>query len=81
MRAHIGGVTEVRTAGSTVRELLHGLQESHPALNSYLYDESGTLRPIVSVYVNDVHSRLVQGLDTPLRDGDEVYITPLVMGG
>jgi molybdopterin converting factor small subunit len=35
----------------------------------------------VQIYVNDEHVRFRQDLDTPLRDGDQVYVTPLVMGG
>jgi len=34
--------------------------------------KEGALRRRVSVYVNDRHVRLLQGLETPLQDGDEI---------
>ena len=46
-----------------------------------VFTESGALRPRVNIYVNDEHIRFRQGLETPLQDGDTVYITPIIMGG
>jgi molybdopterin converting factor small subunit len=44
-------------------------------------DERGTLRPHVNVFVGDTSIRETGQLDTPLRDGDEVFIIPAVSGG
>ena len=46
-----------------------------------LRNESGALRPRVNIYVNDEHVRFRQGLQTPLQDGDTVYVMPIIMGG
>jgi molybdopterin converting factor small subunit len=35
----------------------------------------------VNVYVNDEHVRYRQGLQTPLREGDLVFVVPTIMGG
>jgi molybdopterin converting factor small subunit len=64
-----------------VQEALAQLMEAYPALHPVLWGDGGSLRPQVSVYVNDVHIRYLEGLETPLAEGDEVYVVPLVMGG
>ena len=64
-----------------VAEAVGQLESAYPALVPVLRDEEGALRPRVSVYVNDRHVRFLQGLETPLEDGDEVYVLPVVMGG
>ena len=81
LRSHTGGRTEIDLEAESVRQALHCLEERFPTLTPLLRDESGALRPRVNIYVNDEHVRFRQGLDTPLHDGDQVYVTPLVMGG
>ena len=43
--------------------------------------EDGALHKFVNVYVDDDDVRYLQGLDTPVADGDEVSILPAVAGG
>jgi molybdopterin synthase sulfur carrier subunit len=81
LRSQTGGVTEVSVQGATVAEALRGLEAALPGLASVLRDEGGNLRPIVNVYVNDEHVRYRQGLQTPLREGDLVFVVPTIMGG
>jgi len=79
--AKSGGKTRLTVHAADVREALQQLAEACPGLTSVLWDDSGSLRPQVSVYVNDVHVRYLRGVATPLADEDEVYVMPLVMGG
>ncbi len=81
LRSHTGGATQVDVQATTVEQALHGLEERFPALVPLLRDEGGALRPRVNLYVNDEHVRYRQGMQTPLRDGDLVYVTPIIMGG
>jgi len=81
LRSQPDGVTEIAVDGDTVAQALRDLEERYPGLTRYLRDESGALRPRVNIYVNDEHVRFRQGLQTPLHDGDQVYVVPLVMGG
>ena len=46
-----------------------------------LCDESGELRRFINIYVNGEDIRFLSGLETPLKDGDEVSIVPAVAGG
>ena len=41
-----------------------------------MFDEAGVLRRFIMVFVNGEDVRLLQKLDTPLKDGDEIIITP-----
>ncbi len=81
LRAKTGGANQVEVEAQDVAQALECLQAMFPALSTVLRDESGTLRPRVNLYVNDVHVRFLQGLETPLHDGDRVYVVPIVMGG
>ena len=81
LRAQTHGLTTVEVEAYDVSEALCRMEEMHPALTPTLRDDAGALLPRVNVYINDVHIRFRQGMDTPLQDGDQVYIVPLVMGG
>jgi molybdopterin synthase sulfur carrier subunit len=81
LRAQTDGLTCAEVEARDVAEALRRVQELCPALTPILCDDTGAIRPRVNVYVNDVHVRFGRGMDTPLQDGDQVYIVPLVMGG
>ena len=46
-----------------------------------LYDDTGKPRRICSIYVNEEDMRLLQGLNTPVKDGDTVTLTAAIAGG
>ena len=60
---------------------LKGLAEQHPGLQPHLFDESGTLRSFIRVYVGDEDIHALQGEETPLNSSDEVSIIPAIAGG
>jgi len=41
----------------------------------------GTPRSLINIYINGKNSKFTNGMETPLKDGDEVYILPAVAGG
>ncbi len=59
--------------GTRLRELLNAVFARHN-LRDLLLDESGNLKPYARVLVNGRFSELLQGLDTPVRDGDTVVL-------
>jgi molybdopterin converting factor small subunit len=79
--ARANGQTHVAVQAADVGEALRQLSKACPELGPLLWDDTGSLRSQVNVYVNDVHARYLDGTSTPLRDGDQVYVVPLVMGG
>jgi molybdopterin synthase sulfur carrier subunit len=74
-------VRRVSADGGSVAECIASLEASYPGLKERLCDESGEIRRFVNIYVNGEDVRFLQGLATPLKDGDEVSIVPAVAGG
>ncbi len=67
--------------GGTLLACIDSLEQQYPGLKERLCDEGGELRRFVNVYVNGEDIRFQQGLQTPLKPGDEVSIVPAVAGG
>jgi sulfur-carrier protein len=80
LRTYTGGEKAVEGSGSTLSELIDDLEARHGGLRDRLVDEKG-LRRFVNVYVNDEDVRFLDGLATPVKDGDNVTVLPAVAGG
>ena len=81
LRTLTGGQSEVQVDGATVGEVLTSLESAHAGFKERLLDENGGLRRFVNVFVADDDVRFLQGLDTPVPDGETVSISPAVAGG
>ena len=44
-------------------------------------NSDGTPRSLINIYINGKNAKFSSGLDTELKDGDDVYILPAVAGG
>jgi molybdopterin converting factor small subunit len=81
LRPMSGGQSEVKVEGTTLAEVLAALDQAHPGFHDRLFDDEGNLRRFVNVFVADDDVRFLQGLDTPVPDGETVSIIPAVAGG
>ncbi len=81
LRTLTGGEGEVSVSGSTVAEVLKDLDSSHPGFSDRLFDETGALRRFVNIFLTDEDVRFLQGLDTPVAEGQTLSIVPAVAGG
>ena len=81
LRPSVGGEREVAADGASVGEVLRALAEEHPATQSQLFGEGGELNRYVNVYLNDEDVRVLDGLDTPVAEGDVLVILPAMAGG
>jgi MoaD family protein len=81
LRSSTGGESQVEAGGSTVGEVLRALAEQHPATESQLFSEDGELNRYVNVYVNDEDVRVLDGLDTGVKESDTLVILPAMAGG
>jgi molybdopterin synthase sulfur carrier subunit len=81
LRAAASGVSELSLSASDVRSALRAVETSHPNLYSSICDETGAVRRHVNLFVNTLHVRDRNGLDTPLQAGDVITILPSVSGG
>jgi molybdopterin converting factor small subunit len=80
LRTYTDGAKQVEGTGSTLDELFGDLEQRHGGLRARLVDEKG-LRRFVNVYLNDEDVRFLDGLETPVKDGDTVTVLPAVAGG
>ncbi len=81
LRPAVGGERVVSAQGSTLRALIADLDRRHPGIAAQLVEPSGEQRRFVNMYVNDEDVRYLQGLDTPVSEGDVISILPAVAGG
>ena len=81
LRPLSGGNSTVEVAGSTLREVLDALDAAHPGFRDRLFDHEGNQRRFVNLFVADDDVRYLQGMDTPVPDGETVSIIPAVAGG
>ena len=81
LRAAAGGESEALLDGATVQEVLDGLFERFGELRPRIYDDDGSLRRFVNVYLAGEDIRFLEGLSTPVADGSELTILPAVAGG
>mgnify|MGYP000868664712 CR=1 FL=1 len=80
LRPYTAGERQVAAEGTDLSQLISDLDSRHSGLADRLL-EDGRLRRFVNVYLNDEDVRFLDGLATPLRDGDVVTILPAVAGG
>ena len=81
LRASAGGASQAVLDGATVQEVLDGLFEQFDELRARIYDDDGSLRRFVNVYLAGEDIRFLDGLATPVPDGAELTILPAVAGG
>ena len=81
LRTLTGGAGEVQAEGATVGEVLKALDAAHPGFADRLFDEGGNLRRFVNVFLADEDVRFLDGLATPVSDGQTLSIVPAVAGG
>ena len=67
--------------GATVGEALQSLETAHPGFKERLFDDEGGLRRFVNVFVADDDVRYLDGVNTPVPDGETIAIIPAVAGG
>lgn len=81
LRRLAGGKDVVEVTAVTLAECLSTLDKNYAGMKERLCDEKGELRPFVNIYINGEDVRFLKGLQTSLKEGDEVSIVPAVAGG
>ena len=64
-----------------VRRLLDQLEADFSGLKGLVRNEQGEVHHHVNIYVNSEAIEALDGLQTALKDGDEVTIIPALAGG
>jgi molybdopterin synthase sulfur carrier subunit len=81
LRAITSGRGEHRVEAATVEEAFDRLDRAYAGIKGRVCEDDGTVRRFLNVYVNEEDIRFLQGLQTPLKAGDEISIVPAMAGG
>lgn len=76
-----GGRTHVEGRGRDIRELLENLEGQYPGFRNLLFDESHEILGHINIYLNNREISLLQGIETPISEGDQVALIPAMAGG
>jgi molybdopterin converting factor small subunit len=80
LRSLTGGEEAVVVAGGTVAQVIEALEKKCPGIRDRLLDDKG-VRRFVNLYLGDEDIRFLEGLETKLKDGEEISIVPAIAGG
>ena len=81
LRKFTGGAGLFEADAPDVAALLDNLVASHPDIRPHLFDDSGSLRTFIRLYVGDEEIDALDGVSTVLAPGADVSIIPAIAGG
>ena len=81
LRAYTNGQSEVTVSGANISDALNDLTTQYPALKPHIFNEGGELRPFVNLFVGENNIKDLQGVDTPIKDGEKIMLIPSIAGG
>ncbi len=81
LREYTRGESDVEVDAKSVREVIDALNAKFPGIKERICDEHGDVRRFVNIFVNDENVMQGKGINTEVRDRDEVYVLPSIAGG
>jgi molybdopterin converting factor small subunit len=81
MKYYVNNQAEFFVPASTVQDLIDRVVNEYPSVKFHLVDSEGNLRRHFNVFVNNVHIRDLQGLETQLKEEDKVILMASAAGG
>jgi molybdopterin synthase sulfur carrier subunit len=81
LRSLTGGKNEVEVDATDISSALTALDQKHPGIAICVRNEQGEPRKHILIFINNDDIRERQGMQSPLRSGDVVFIMPAVSGG
>src|SRR5512134_3197792 len=81
LRAYTSGKSEVSVNGSNIAEALTDLTTQYPPIKPHLFNDAGELRPFVNLFVGENNIKDLQGVNTPIKDGEKIMLIPSIAGG
>jgi len=81
LRPYTDDQKDVEVGADTVGGALAALVDRYPSVRTHLFDEAGTLRSFVHVFLGDQDVRDLHGEATHLGADDRLLIVPSIAGG
>ena len=72
---------QVNVEGATVRAVLDALDDAYPGFDHLVYDRERRVPAHINIYVNNRAIEELSGVETELRDGDQMAVIPALAGG
>jgi molybdopterin converting factor small subunit len=71
----------VSVEGESVAQVLAALNERYPGFEHLVFDDRGLIPAHINIYVNNQEIHDLDGVETRLRDGDQIAVIPALAGG
>jgi len=81
LRVYAEGQSEFIVSGATAADALTELVTRYPSLKQHIFKDDGELRPFVNLFKGKENIVFLQGLETPISEGDILRIIPSIAGG
>ena len=81
LRKLTGGHADVSAEGESVAQVLDDLEGNYAGFRSKILDDSGDIRRFINLFVNGEDVRYLKGLESGVKEGDEISIIPAIAGG
>ena len=81
LRTFTGGADEIKVEGATVGAAIAALEAAHPGIRERVLSEEGKVLRFVNIFLNDDDIRFLDGLESPVKDGDSISVVPAIAGG
>jgi molybdopterin converting factor small subunit len=81
LRYYTDGQAEVAVNGANVSEAMRDLVKQYPTLEKHLYNGDGNLRNFVNLFLGQNNIKDLQGIETPISEGDTLRLIPSIAGG
>jgi molybdopterin converting factor small subunit len=81
MKFYVNNQAEFSIEASTVQNLIEQVIQQYPAIRFHLLDSEAQLRRHFNIFVNGVHIRDLNGMETPLKEDDKVILMASAAGG
>lgn len=81
LRRLTAGAAKLEMAGNSVGDVIQALEVDYPGIAEKILDQEGEVKRFINVFRNDDEIRALDGLATPVRDGDRISIVPAMAGG
>ena len=81
LRTYTNGQSDVTVSGSNISEALTDLTNRYPTIKPHLFNEGGELRAFVNLFIGENNIKDLQGVNTPISDGEKLMLIPSIAGG
>jgi molybdopterin synthase sulfur carrier subunit len=81
LRSLTGGQSKVQVKAQDIASLIKSLEADFPGFSDRVLDGEGNVKRFIQVFRNDDEIRTLQGMETPVAEGDRVSIVPAMAGG